>query len=67
MTRYGYLDMPDGYTDIADWHVIATCINCGRQVNAIRESCWEEDDQLVTDCMCSELPDAPMITWTIDE
>ena len=57
MAHYGYLDMPEGYSDVSTENVMATCRNCGHQVEASREDCWEEDGQLVTDCMCSELPD----------
>ena len=55
MSRYGYLDMPDDYSDVSYWQVQATCCECGRQVTVCREDCWLDDhDQLVTNCMCSE-------------
>ena len=59
MSRYGYQDMPEGYTDIGYWHIMAICCHCGHEVDAIREDCWTtESGQLITDCMCCELPDA---------
>ena len=41
-------------SDISDWWVKATCFQCGRQLYAIREDCWEEGGRLLTDDLCSE-------------
>ena len=57
MGRYGYLDCEEGYSDVADWKVEATCAHCGKEVTAIRESCWEENSKLVTECGCTEYDD----------
>lgn len=57
MSRYGYTDMPEGYTDIAVHKVKAACVHCGRRQFERRENCWLENGQMVTDDMCSEYPD----------
>jgi len=57
MTRYGYLDMPDDYTDIGTHSVVATCADCGAGLTIEREACWLEDGHLMTHCGCTELPD----------
>jgi len=60
-------DMPEEYTDIGYWHVTATCCHCGQQVDAIREDCWKDYGQFITDCGCSELPnpteDASLVSF----
>ena len=54
MTGYGYLDMPDHYSDVADDWVRAMCLICGRWCEAIREDCKQGDGELVIDdCGCS--------------
>jgi len=55
MTRYGYQDMPEEYSDISHWVVEARCYTCGRITGAIQEDCWKEQGKLVCDCGCSEL------------
>ena len=55
MKRYGYLDMEEGYSDVAGYWAKARCVQCGHLVDAIREDCWLLDGQLVTDCGCAEL------------
>ena len=57
MSRYGYLDMPDGYTDIGEHPVTATCPDCETAFTIAREACWIEDDRLMCTCGCTELPD----------
>jgi hypothetical protein len=58
MTRYRYLDMPEGWTDIAWWDVEVTCVTCGRKFTICQESAWKDArGNWVADCMCSELPD----------
>jgi hypothetical protein len=54
MTRYGYHDAPENYTDIGTHTVKAICVGCGRRQYEIREGCWIEGDQMVTDDLCSE-------------
>lgn len=57
MSRYGYLDMPKGYTDVGDHPVMATCPDCGLEFTIEREACWVEDGRLMCACGCTELPD----------
>jgi predicted amidophosphoribosyltransferase len=59
MTRYGYQDMPDNYTDIGTHRVAAICVDCGAGLNPIREECWLENGRLMTHCGCTELPEEP--------
>ena len=64
MSRYGYLDMPNGYSDITDWPVRAICPSCGRRHIALAEDVLDnkpqvlEDGALVylADDLCSEYP-----------
>lgn len=61
MARYGYQDMPNGYTDIGMHRVTATCADCGAGLSAGREACWLEGGQMMTYCGCTELLDPPML------
>jgi len=51
MKRYGYLDMPTGYTDMSDWPVKAVCHKCNIVIETVREDCWYDDNNaLMTLC-----------------
>jgi len=58
MGRYGYLDCEDGYSDVANWKVEATCVHCGKVVVEDREQCWNpsdlEEDDWLCECGCTE-------------
>lgn len=59
--RYGYLDMPENYTDIGYQQVIAACAYCGQEIQVMREDCWTDDNgNLLTDCMCNEVDENEM-------
>ena len=54
--RYGYLNQPDGYSDVAGCWVRAKCLLCGEEVDAIREECDVKDSKLaIDDCGCELL------------
>lgn len=61
MGRYGYLDCEEGYSDVADWKVEATCAHCGKTVIMDREQCWNpsdlEEDKWICECGCTEYDD----------
>lgn len=59
MSRYGYLDMPEGYSDVSTERVTATCCDCGKDVMIDRESCWLEYGILMAHCGCTEIGDEP--------
>jgi hypothetical protein len=59
MTRYGYHDMPDNYSDVADWDVKAICPGCRRRHYAPREGArvnWQTNPTTgwIADDLCSE-------------
>jgi len=58
MARYGYLDMPEGYSDVGDWPVEAICPACGCKYTVLAEDaggCPKNDDGVpLVDCLCSE-------------
>ncbi len=57
MSRYGYLDMPENYSDVNSTQIEAICPNCGRKWVTLREEAWEDENgQLLADCLCSESP-----------
>ncbi len=60
MSRYGYLDMPEGYSDVSLEQVTATCSDCGRQITTDQEMCWPEHGNLLTHCGCTETDDASL-------
>ena len=50
-----YNDIP---SDVDETRVLAECENCHSICDVPRESAWTDDNgNLWTDCMCSELPD----------
>lgn len=57
MSRYGYLDMPDGWSDVSDERAMVPCVECGRRFEADVESTWIKDGRTVAYCGCGELAD----------
>jgi hypothetical protein len=55
--RYGYLDMPPGFSDISTHLVRAVCPNCGRWHYVLAEEaggCPTNEDIPLVDDLCSE-------------
>lgn len=59
MSRYGYADMPEGYSDVSMERVVAICCDCGQDVTVDGEGCWLEYGILMTHCGCTEIDDTP--------
>lgn len=52
---YGYLDMPEGWSDVDDLPVLAMCVDCGCVMECEGEATWVTDGQRYTACGCTEL------------
>lgn len=61
MRRYGYLDMPEGWSDVDSSRVLAQCVDCGCVAEVDAEATWLDDGERYTACGCAGLWDeAPM-------
>lgn len=55
MKHYGYLDMPDGWSDVSEERAYVPCVDCGRRFMADVEQTWIDDGRVVAYCGCTEL------------
>lgn len=66
MSRYGYQDMEDNFSDVSDWQVTAKCTECLRMFEAYREDVIELNGVYWGDCRCSEQLQVGSIKYTYD-
>jgi predicted AlkP superfamily phosphohydrolase/phosphomutase len=57
MSRYGYLDMQEGWSDVSDERAMVPCVECGRRFEADVEQTWIDSGRTVAYCGCGELSD----------
>lgn len=57
MGRYGYLDMPEGWSDVSNERATVPCVECGCRFEADVEQTWIENGRVVAYCGCGELSD----------
>lgn len=56
MKRYGYFDMPDGYSDVCNYDTGAVCVDCGQEFVTWRENVWLNVQNMLYQghCGCTE-------------